>query len=385
MTAEASKKILVVFGTRPEAIKMAPVIKALENEPDRFRVITCVTGQHREMLDEMLRIFELRPHIDLRLMQHQQSLADLTARAMRQVSDVFARTTPDFTLVQGDTTTAMTTAMASFYARIPVGHIEAGLRTSDRFNPFPEEINRRIIGTVADLHFAPTPSAARALLAEGVPPSDVFVTGNTVIDALHMAIARAPLGSHRRFSDRERYILVTAHRRESFGEPIRRICEALRRIAARHPDVGIIYPVHPNPEIRTPVRELLQHVDGVQLLEPLGYVDFVECLRGAHLVLTDSGGVQEEAPALGKPVLVVRETTERPEAVEAGVARVVGTQVSGIVEAVDELLTMPEVHGRMARASNPFGDGQASARIARALEGRLFGDRFDGRVAEACA
>jgi UDP-N-acetylglucosamine 2-epimerase (non-hydrolysing) len=385
MGPRAPKKILVVFGTRPEAIKVAPVIKALENDPDRFTVITCVTGQHREMLEEMLRAFDLRPQIDLRLMQHQQSLHDLTARAMSRVSEVLAEVRPDFTLVQGDTTTAMTAAMASFYARVPVGHVEAGLRTSDRFNPFPEEINRRIIGTIADLHFAPTRSAARALLAEGIPSRDIFVTGNTVIDALHMTAARASVGNDPRFGDRERYILVTAHRRESFGEPIRRICEALRRIAARHPDVGIVYPVHPNPEIRVPVCELLQHVEGVQLLEPLGYLDFVDCLRRAHLVVTDSGGVQEEAPALGKPVLVVRETTERPEAVEAGVARLVGTQVARIVDGVEELLTVPEVYARMARATNPFGDGRASARIARALEARLFDDRCDDREAEVSA
>jgi len=385
MSPRAPKKILVVFGTRPEAIKVAPVIKALENEPERFTVLTCVTGQHREMLDEMLRIFELRPDIDLRLMRHQQTLPDLTARAMVQLSDVLASTTPDFTLVQGDTTTAMTAAMASFYARIPVGHVEAGLRTFDRFNPFPEEINRRIIGTLADLHFAPTRSAAQALLAEGASPGDVLVTGNTVIDALHMTIARAPLGSGRHFGGRERYILVTAHRRESFGEPIRRICEALRRIVARHPDVGIVYPVHPNPQIHTPVRELLGHVDGIELLEPLGYVDFVDCLRGAYLVVTDSGGVQEEAPALGKPVLVVRETTERPEAVEAGVARLVGTQVGPIVEAVDELLNVPEIHARMARSANPFGDGRAAARIAKALWARLSHGRSDHQEAEISA
>src|ERR1700737_2734823 len=283
MSAQAPKKIPAVFGTRPEAIKMAPVIKALEADPGRFTVITCVTGQHREMLDEMLRTFEIRPQIDLGLMRPNQTLPDLTARAMARISEVLAAAPPDLTLVQGDTTTAMTAAMASFYARIPVGHVEAGLRTSDRFNPFPEEINRRIIGTVADLHFAPTRSAAQALLAEGVPPRDVFVTGNTVIDALYMTISRAPLGSRRRFAGRERYILVTAHRRESFGEPIRRICEALRRIAARHPDVGIVYPVHPNPQIRTPVWELLEHVDGIELLDPLGYVDFIDCLRGAYL------------------------------------------------------------------------------------------------------
>jgi UDP-N-acetylglucosamine 2-epimerase (non-hydrolysing) len=379
------KKILVVFGTRPEAIKMAPVIQALERDPEHFAVITCVTGQHREMLDEMLRTFEIRPQIDLGLMRPDQTLHDLTARAMSRIAEVLGVVRPHFTLVQGDTTTAMTAALASFYARIPVGHVEAGLRTSDRFNPFPEEINRRIIGTVADLHFAPTRSAARALLAEGVAPGSVFATGNTVIDALLMTAARTPRDSARRFSDRARYILVTAHRRESFGAPIRRICEALRQIAARHPDVGIVFPVHPNPKIRMHVRQLLQNVNGVRLVDPLSYVDLVACLRGAHLVLTDSGGIQEEAPALGKPVLVVRETTERPEAVEAGVARLVGTDVQRIVAGVEELLTVPEVHARMSRGTSVFGDGRASARIARAMVARLFDDPCDRREVEVAA
>jgi UDP-N-acetylglucosamine 2-epimerase (non-hydrolysing) len=379
------KKILVVFGTRPEAIKMAPVIKALESDPEHFAVVTCVSGQHREMLDEMLRTFEIRPQIDLGLMRPNQTLHDLTARAMSRMAEVLGVVRPDFTLVQGDTTTAMTAALASFYSRIPVGHVEAGLRTSDRFNPFPEEINRRIIGTVADLHFAPTRSAARALLAEGTAPANVFATGNTVIDALLMTAARTPHEGGSRFSDRARYILVTAHRRESFGEPIRRICEALRRIAARHPDVGIVFPVHPNPKIRVQVRELLQRVDGIRLIDPLSYVDLVACLRGAHLVVTDSGGIQEEAPALCKPVLVVRETTERPEAVEAGVARLVGTDVKRIVGAVEELLTVPEVYARMSRGTSVFGDGRASARIARAMVARLFNDPCDRCELEVAA
>lgn len=383
MSATAPKKVLVIFGTRPEAIKLAPVIRALEGEPERFSVVNCVTGQHREILDEMLRTFEIRPHIDLELMQPRQTLADLTARAMTRISEALAQVRPDFTLVQGDTTTAMTAALASFYARIPVGHVEAGLRTTDRFNPFPEEINRRIIGTVADLHFAPTRSAARALLAEGVRPETVFTTGNTVIDALLMTSARLGDGKARKFGTREKYILVTSHRRESFGAPIRRTCEALRQIVARHPDVGIVFPVHPNPEIRGPVRELLQNVDGVQLVDPLSYVDLVACLRGAHLVVTDSGGIQEEAPALRKPVVVVRETTERPEAVEAGVARLVGTDVEKIVSAVGELLTVPEAYARMARGTDAFGDGHASARIVKTLETHLFGGPRDRREVEA--
>ena len=380
MSRSAPKKILAIFGTRPETIKMAPVIRALEREPDRFEVIACATGQHRELLDEMMRGFGLTPRIDLGLMRPHQTLAGLTALAMTAVADVLARVQPDYTLVQGDTTTAMTAALASFYARIPVGHVEAGLRTADRYNPFPEEINRRVIGTMADLHFAPTASAARALLAEGTPARDVVVTGNTVIDALRMTAAQIPPGEHRRFSTREKYILLTSHRRESFGAPIRRTCEAVRRIVALHPDVGVVYPVHPNPQIRGPVSELLEGVEGVQLIDPLGYRDFVACLQGAVLVMTDSGGVQEEAPALAKPVVVLRETTERPEAVEAGVAVLVGTDVEAIVSAVDELLTNAVAYARMAHATSPFGDGRASARIVAALGQRLFGESED-RVA----
>ena len=383
MSATAPGKVLVIFGTRPEAIKLAPVIQALERETEKFAVVNCVTGQHREILDEMLRTFGIRPHIDLELMQPRQALPDLTARAMTRLSATLAQERPDFVLVQGDTTTAMTAALASFYAKIPVGHVEAGLRTTDRFNPFPEEINRRIIGTVADLHFAPTRSAARALLAEGVRPETVFMTGNTVIDALLMTAARLEDGKPRRFGTRQKYILVTSHRRESFGAPIRRTCEALRQIAAKHADVGIVFPVHPNPEIRGPVRELLQNVDGVQLVEPLSYLDLVACLRGAHLVLTDSGGLQEEAPALRKPVVVVRETTERPEAVEAGVARLVGTDVERIVSTVDELLTVPELYTRMACGTDAFGDGHAAARIVKALDAHLYGGPRERRELES--
>jgi UDP-N-acetylglucosamine 2-epimerase (non-hydrolysing) len=385
MARPGAKRILVIFGTRPETVKMAPLIKALEGNPDRFSVITCATGQHRELLDEMLRAFDIRPTFDLGLMQPGQTLQDLTARAMRRISEILAEVRPAFTLVQGDTTTAMTAALASFYARIPVGHVEAGLRTADRFNPFPEEINRRIIGTLADVHFAPTRSAALALLSEGVAARDVFVTGNTVIDALRMAAARIPEAGSGPRAGPAKYILVTAHRRESFGAPIRRICRALREIVARHQDVGVVYPVHPNPEIRGPVHEMLHGVDRVRLIEPLGYLEFVACLRDAHLVVTDSGGVQEEAPALGKPVLVVRETTERPEAVDAGVAKLVGTSVRDIVSSVDQLLDDPDLYARMARATDAFGDGQASARIVRALEGRLFDAPCDRSELEVSA
>lgn len=385
MGSQGPKKILAVFGTRPEAIKMAPVIKALEADAERFRVITCVTGQHREMLDEMLETFQLEPEIDLNLMRPDQTLAGLTSRAMTRIAEVLATVRPDFTLVQGDTTTAMTAALASFYAHVPVGHVEAGLRTADRFNPFPEEINRRIVGTLADLHFAPTQAAARALISEGVRANDVFVTGNTVIDALLMTAARLPQTSTPRFANRSRYILVTAHRRESFGEPIRRICEALRWIAVQHPDVGILFPVHPNPRIRIPVREMLQHADGIQLVEPLSYTELVGALRGAHFVITDSGGLQEEAPALCKPVLVVRETTERPEAVEAGVARLVGTDPVRIIAAADELLGVADTYARMSRGAKVFGDGRAAARIARVMVARLFDAPFDRRELEVAA
>ena len=364
-------KILTVFGTRPEAIKLAPVIKRLERDP-RFASVTCVTSQHREMLDQVLEVFEVVPNYDLAVMTPAQSLADVTAKVVQKVSAVVAAERPAIVLVQGDTTTTFAASLAAFYHRIPVGHIEAGLRTSNKYQPFPEEINRRLTTVLADYHYAPTAVSRQNLLAEGIDSRRILVTGNTGIDALLMALARVrqggrvddPLAHDGLGGDDKRLILVTAHRRESFGAPFEAICDALRLIAARNEDVTIVYPVHLNPQVRRPVLDRLAGCPRIHLLEPLDYLSFVQMMDRAHLILTDSGGIQEEAPALGKPVLVMRNTTERPEAVEAGSARLVGTTMETIASAVQHLLDDVGVYEQMSRARNPFGDGRASERIA---------------------
>jgi UDP-N-acetylglucosamine 2-epimerase (non-hydrolysing) len=367
-------KVLTVFGTRPEAIKLAPVIKHLERNP-RFTCVTCVTSQHREMLDQVLEVFAIVPKYDLAVMTPAQSLADVTARVVQKVSEVVAAERPAIVLVQGDTTTTFAAGLAAFYNRVPVGHVEAGLRTSDKYQPFPEEINRRLTTVLADYHYAPTDVARQNLLAEGIDSRRILVTGNTGIDALLMA--RDLLRQDGQMGDRpaagvpggdgQRMILVTAHRRESFGAPFEAICDALRRIVERNPDVTIVYPVHLNPEVRRPVFERLADRPRIHLTEPLAYLPFVAMMDRAYLILTDSGGIQEEAPALGKPVLVMRNTTERPEAVDAGSARLVGTSTETIATAVQHLLDDVETYERMSRARNPFGDGRASERIASHL------------------
>lgn len=361
------KSILVVMGTRPEAIKLAPVVLALKRQPQAFRVTVCVTAQHRQMLDQVLRLFHIEPDLDLNLMEANQTLPSLTARAMLSVSQAIKECQPDTVMVQGDTTTAMVTALAAFYQRVPVGHVEAGLRTGNPQSPFPEEINRRLIGVLGDMHFAPTTRAADALRAEGVPRDRVHLTGNTVVDALHMIASRPVRVIPRIGFDDRRLILVTAHRRESFGEPLERICRALRELADRHPDVAILYPVHPNPSVREPVERLLLNVQGVFLLDPLEYEEFVHLMKRSYLVLTDSGGIQEEAPALGKPVLVMRNETERPEALEAGTSRLVGTDTETILYEVERLLNDRQAYARMATAVSPFGDGRAAERILMVL------------------
>jgi UDP-N-acetylglucosamine 2-epimerase (non-hydrolysing) len=363
------KKILVVFGTRPEVVKVAPVIQRLQ-ENDRFAPILCTTGQHRAILDQMLRVFNITPDIDLRLMEENQTLAGLTAKAVQAVTEVLHRHRPDLCLVQGDTTTAMVAGLACFYSKIAVGHIEAGLRSHERFNPFPEEINRRMLSVLSSFHFAPTEGSVQNLLAEGIPGEQVFLTGNTVIDALLMAASRDlpfPSGLHLKH---ERFILVTAHRRENWGQPIRDICTALRRIAQRN-TIDIVYPVHPNPNIKEPVYEALAGIETVHLVPPLEYLDFVSLMKASTLLLTDSGGVQEEGPSLGKPVLVMRETTERPEAVAAGCARLVGTSPDNVVAEVERLLGNKEAYDRMATIANPFGDGHAAERIVGILAENL--------------
>lgn len=361
------RRILLVFGTRPEAIKMAPLVRML-SERD-CEVVTCVTAQHREMLDQVLDWFGIVPDHDLDLMQPNQTLAGITARALQGVSEVVEQVEPDVLLVQGDTTTAMTAAMAGFYHRVAVGHVEAGLRTGDIYNPFPEEVNRRLVGVMTRFHFAPTTTARDALLAENVNPNSIHVTGNTVLDALQWTVAQPHTLDLDLPLDRpdERLILVTAHRRESFGPEFEAICHALRRIARQNPDVRLVYPVHLNPNVQEPVYRILEDVERVHLIDPLPYPDFAHLMNRAALVITDSGGLQEEAPALGKPVLVMRRTTERPEAVEAGTARLVGTDTDAIVAAAEELLHDPAAYAAMANAISPFGDGRAAEYIADIL------------------
>ncbi|HEX2909172.1 MAG TPA: UDP-N-acetylglucosamine 2-epimerase (non-hydrolyzing) [Chloroflexia bacterium] len=371
-------KVLSVVGTRPEAVKMAPVILELQKYPDRIDSRVCVTAQHRQMLDQTLAFFQIQPDIDLNLMRPGQSLSEITCRALESVTEVLREERPDIVLLQGDTTTVLATALAAFYQKIAVGHIEAGLRTADRYNPFPEEINRRVAGVIASYHFAPTQTAVDALLAEKVPAHTIFRTGNTVVDALLWTSSRPPtaetahllqqLGTHQRSSQTsERWILVTAHRRENFGEPFEKICLALRDIIESHPEVGLIYPVHMNPNVREPVYRILNDHKRIHLIEPLSYETFVHLLQTIDIVLTDSGGVQEEAPVFGKPVLVLRNETERPEAIAAGTARLVGPNRELIVEETRKLLNDQSAYTAMANAVSPYGDGNAAERIVQIL------------------
>ncbi len=361
---------MVIFGTRPEAIKLAPVIRKLR-EDGAFVTRVLATAQHRDMLDQVLHLFSIEPDYDLDLMTGNQGLADLTARSLRGVSDILEREGPDMAVLQGDTTTVFASALAAYYHRIPVCHVEAGLRTSDKYSPFPEEVNRRVATVLSDLHCAPTGWARENLLREGVPGERIHVTGNTVIDALG-EILRKPVRLEEKFPQINgflaavgRMILVTAHRRESFGTPFLEMCGALRELADSHPDTGIIYPVHPNPNVRQAVEAVLRKHPRILLIDPLDYPAFVALMKRAYFVLTDSGGVQEEAPSLRKPVLIMREITERPEGVEAGVARLVGNRKEGIVREASRLLESEEEYLRMATGDNPFGDGHASGRIVR--------------------
>jgi len=360
-------KVLFVFGTRPEAIKLCPVIRELRNRK-QFSASVCVTAQHREMLDQVLEAFDVRPDHDLNLMTPGQSLFDSTSRIVSALDPVMRREEPGIVLVQGDTTTTFCAALAAFYHRVPVGHVEAGLRTGDIYQPFPEEMNRLLTSRLASLHFAATEWAAGNLRREDITADSIFVTGNTGIDAVLQIAGRLERGELHGLdwppADRaEKLIVVTAHRRESFGEGILNLCQALRRLAAR-PDVRIVYPVHPNPNVREPVEKHLAGVDRIRLIEPLSYVGFVDLMRRATILLTDSGGVQEEGPSLGKPILVLRDKTERPEAVEAGTVKLVGTDAERIVAAATELLDDGGLRERMSRVHNPYGDGLASGRIA---------------------
>ncbi len=359
------KKVLCVVGTRPEAIKMAPVILGLKKEPwANVRVLA--TAQHRQMLDQVMSFFGITPDIDLNIMRPNQALTTLTARLLLEMDHVLLEEKPDVVLVQGDTTTVMTVAMACFYHRIPIGHVEAGLRTWDINNPFPEEANRVIAGKLATWHFAPTEGSRQNLLKDGVADEKIIVTGNTVIDALFMS-AKRDLSIGVALDEAKRTVLVTSHRRENFGEPFRNICRALRKLGEDNPDVQFLYPVHPNPNVKDVAHEFLSPLDNFILCDPLDYAPFVAAMKQAYLIVTDSGGVQEEAPALGKPVIVLRDETERPEAVEEGVVKLVGPNYERIVEAVQRLLDDKAAYDSMARGVSPYGDGNATDRIAETL------------------
>jgi UDP-N-acetylglucosamine 2-epimerase (non-hydrolysing) len=367
-------RVLSVFGTRPEAIKMAPVVRALRAAPARFESLVCVTAQHRAMLDQVLDVFDLKADADLDLMVPGQSPAGIVAGVLEGLPPLIRRLRPDVVLVQGDTMTTLAAAFAAFLERVPTGHVEAGLRTGNRWQPFPEEMNRVLTSRIAALHFAPTAASRDALLAEGTPAADVYLTGNTVIDALVQTVRpdyRFRTPALAALEPGRRVVLITAHRRESFGAPLRSVCAAVRELAGRFPDLDFVLPVHPNPQVKATVEEFLCDLPAMHLIEPVDYEEFVHLLARADLVLTDSGGVQEEAPSLGKPVLVLREVTERPEGVAAGTARVVGTARDRIVAAASELLTSPEAYARMANAVNPYGDGHAAERIAAVLAERF--------------
>ena len=377
------KKVLIVFGTRPEAIKMAPLIKELEKNQDIFDIKVCVTAQHREMLDQVLDIFDIEPDYDLDIMKPNQDLYDITSNILLKIRDVLNDSKPDIVLVHGDTTTTFATTLASFYQKIDVGHVEAGLRTGNIYSPWPEEANRKLTAALAKYHFAPTKSAKENLLKEGIKEENIIVTGNTVIDALFLMLEKIEKDNNLKekilnkfqqiFNSQlsilnSQFILVTGHRRENFGKGFLNICNALKEIALNNPEINIIYPVHLNPNVRKPVNEILKDIKNIYLIEPLEYPEFVYLMSKSYLILTDSGGIQEEAPSLGKPVLVMRENTERPEAVDAGTVKLVGTNKEKIVKEVENLLKNKIEYDKMSKAINPYGDGKASERIINFLE-----------------
>ena len=379
------KCILLVFGTRPEAIKMAPLVKEFQKYPETFKTIVCVTGQHREMLDQVLRIFDIQPDYDLNIMKQGQDLYDVTARVLTGMRDVLKETRPDIVLVHGDTTTSTAAALAAFYQQIPVGHIEAGLRTHNIYSPWPEEMNRQITGRIATYHFAPTSLSKDNLLQEGVSEERIIVTGNTVIDALYMVVEKikndgilscelekvlkASGYDIGRLSDGRKLVLITGHRRENFGDGFISMCKAIKSLSEKYPEVDFVYPMHLNPNVRKPIYEVFGESQRANLffIEPLEYLSFVYLMEKSAIVLTDSGGIQEEAPGLGKPVLVMRDTTERPEALEAGTVKLVGTDYDKIVNEVSGLLDNQEYYEKMSKAVNPYGDGKACSRIVKAL------------------
>lgn len=381
------KKVMLVFGTRPEAIKMAPLVKEFQKYPDKFTTIVCVTGQHREMLDQVLHIFEIAPDYDLNIMKQGQDLYDVTSRVLLGMRDVLKEVQPDIVLVHGDTTTSTAAALAAFYQQIPVGHVEAGLRTHNIYSPWPEEMNRQLTGRIATYHFAPTPLSRQNLLTENVKPEHIVITGNTVIDALYMVVDKIKSDKMldkelegvllhsgydvNRLSDGKRLVLITGHRRENFGDGFTSMCKAIQALTQKYQDVDFVYPMHLNPNVRKPIHEVfgedLSNLGNMFFIEPLEYLSFVYLMEKSTIVLTDSGGIQEEAPGLGKPVLVMRDTTERPEALEAGTVKLVGTDFNKIVNEVSKLLTNQEYYERMSKAVNPYGDGKASSRIVDAI------------------
>lgn len=381
------KRIMLIFGTRPEAIKMAPLVKEFQKHPNVFETTVCVTGQHREMLDQVLSIFDIKPDYDLNIMKQGQDLFDVTSRVLLGMRDVFAQYRPDIVLVHGDTTTSTAAALAAFYQQIPVGHVEAGLRTHNIYSPWPEEMNRQITGRIASYNFAPTTLSEQNLRAEHVH-GEIIVTGNTVIDALHMIVNRLKnvqaLADEQksvlkkagydvsRLDKERRLVLITGHRRENFGQGFINMVTAIKNLTIKYPDVDFVYPMHLNPNVRKPIREVfgddVSHLDNMFFIEPLQYLEFVYLMEKSFIVLTDSGGIQEEAPGLGKPVLVMRDTTERPEALESGTVRLVGTNHDLIVSEVSTLLNNPDVYMQMSHAVNPYGDGKACERIVNALK-----------------
>jgi len=370
------KKILIVFGTRPEAIKMAPLIKEFETHSSQFDMKLCVTAQHRQMLDQVLDLFEIKPHYDLNIMQSGQTLNGITSQILIQIKPVLEDFKPDLVLVHGDTATTFAASLASYYEKIDVGHVEAGLRTGNLYSPWPEEANRKLTGVITKYHYAPTETSKQNLLDEGVAGPSILVTGNTVIDALlmvkdkikHTNVLKTELSNKFSFLDEsKRLILVTGHRRESFGGGFERICEALAITAKKYPDIQILYPMHLNPNVREPVNRILGGVENIFLIEPQEYLPFIYLMDRSHIILTDSGGIQEEAPSLGKPVLVMRDTTERPEAVDAGTVKLVGTNVEVITSTISKLLDNEEAYNVMSYAHNPYGDGNASTRIIKSL------------------
>jgi UDP-N-acetylglucosamine 2-epimerase len=360
------KKIAVIFGTRPDTIKLAPIILALQRDPEHFQVVNIATAQHRQMLDQVLDVFKIHPYHDLNIMQPRQTLASLTKNTIEALDHVLAEEKPDMVLVQGDTTTTMVGSLAAFYRHIPVGHVEAGLRTGDKLNPFPEEINRRLTSSITELHFAPTETAKKALLKENIAKKSVFVTGNSVIDALKIAVMKDYTFTVQRLNElvggNKRIVLLTMHRRENWGEPMRGACMAVKKLAKKYPDLHFVFPVHLNPVVREIVHPMLGGIANVYLIEPLDYLDFVNLMAKSYLVISDSGGVQEEGPSLGKPVLVLRKVTERPEAVQYGTVKLVGLDEKKIFDAARKLLESKAAYDAMASATNPYGDGKASER-----------------------